>query len=472
MKPSLQLSLTNQLILTPQLQQAIRLLKLSTLDLQHEIQQQLESNPMLESTSNEMEYESLDVLLEKEDILEKEDEFFETQWSSLHVKQKETDHFNGNSYLYEEMCGTKTDLQDYLRWQLNMSPMTDIDRMIATVIIDAIDDNGFLTLSLADLHTSLSSRSHSLDMKEIEVVLHRIQHLDPIGCGASNLIETLLIQLNELPKTTPYVKIAKQIIENHIDLLGRHHYQQLMKIYHINKYAMENILDIIQHLNPKPGRAIPTGNTEYVIPDLIVEKKSTRWHVILNQNILPHLSINTQYASLVKRGKNNTDDKFLKNNLQKARWFLKSIQNRQETLLKVACYIVDYQQDFLEFGEEAMKPLILNEVALALNMHESTVSRITDQKYIYTPRGMFELKYFFSNHILTMQGGGCSSIAIRAAIKKLIEHENSAIPLSDSMLAKQIATQGIQIARRTVAKYREEMGIPPSHKRKSIRSSY
>ncbi|AHE66363.1 RNA polymerase factor sigma-54 [Legionella oakridgensis] len=465
MKPSLQLGLASQLSITPQLQQAIRLLKLSTLDLRQEIQQQVESNPMLESTSNELEHESLEM------VLEYEDDFVDFQWSPLYSRQGSGRDFKENSPTYEPIHRSETGLQDHLRWQLNMSPISDIDRMIAEVIIDAIDDNGFLTLSLTDIHSSLNHHPYPLALKEIEVVLHRIQRLDPLGCGARNLAETLLIQLEQLPQTTLHLKTARQIMENNLELLGRHKYRQLMKIYHIDKQAMENILDIIQHLNPKPGSAISREHTKYIIPDLIVEKKRNHWQVSLSQNVLPHLSINTQYASLIQRGNNHVDNKFLKNNLQEARWFLKSIQSWQKTLLKVARYIVDYQQDFLEFGEEAMKPLILNEAALALNMHESTISRITTQKFIHTPRGVFELKYFFSNHIPTMQGGECSPTAIRALIKKFVAHENPEAPLSDGALAKQIAAQGIQIARRTISKYREEMRIPPVHARKSIRSN-
>jgi RNA polymerase sigma-54 factor len=243
-----------------------------------------------------------------------------------------------------------------------------------------------------------------------------------------------------------------------------------MKNHQISEKTVDEILRIIQGLNPKPGNLIHQDITEYIIPDLTIKKVNTEWKVFLNQSVLPHLSINNQYASLIQRADNSADNQFLKNNLQEARWFLKSIQSRQETLLKVAMCIMEYQQGFLEFGDEAMKPLILNDIASALDLHESTISRVTTQKFIHTPRGVFELKYFFSSHVNTNAGAECSSTAIRAVIKKLIAAENRQKPLSDSKITLILEEQGIQVARRTVAKYREGMGIAPSNERKNIRS--
>jgi len=323
---------------------------------------------------------------------------------------------------------------------------------------------------LQELHASLNSPAQPLDLEEIIAVKHRIQHLDPPGCGAANLAEALLLQLQELPPSTPHLKLVQQIIADSIDLLGQHNYRQILKDYRIKEEVLEQVMHIIHQLNPKPGNVINAGVTEYTTPDLTVKKIDKTWQVSLNQSSLPRLSINSHYMSLIKRTDNSADNQYLKNNLQEARWFLKSIQSRQETLLKVARYIVDYQQDFLELGDEAMKPLILNDVALALDMHESTISRVTTQKFIHTPRGLYELKYFFSSHVSTAIGGECSSTAIRALIKKLIAGENPNKPLSDHKLATIIGEQGIQIARRTVAKYREAVGIPPSNERKSIRS--
>jgi RNA polymerase sigma-54 factor len=463
MKPSLQLNISQHLTLTPQLQQAIRLLQLSTLDLQQEIQQIVESNPMLESTPNEEKVEP------RADNKQNQDEFTDFQWSQLYSSAKKT-NFDDIDFNYENLHCTTTNLQDHLRWQLDLTPMSDVDRVIATTLIDAIDDDGFLTVGLSDLHTSLNSEEHPLDFDEIEAVRHRLQHFDPVGCASSNLAETLLIQLEQLPGTNADVELAKRIIRNGIELLGQHNYRQLMKNHQVNEAHLDKALQIIQRLNPKPGNLIQEAVTEYIIPDITVKKVNNVWQATLNPNTLPRLSINTQYASLIQRADNSADNQFLKNNLQEARWFLKSIQSRQETLLKVARCIVDYQQDFLEHGDEAMKPLILNNVALALDMHESTISRVTTQKFMHTPRGVFELKYFFSSHVATANGGECSSTAIRAVIKKLIAAENRKKPLSDSKIAQLIGEQGIQVARRTVAKYREAMAIAPSNERKTISS--
>ncbi|MCC5013739.1 MULTISPECIES: RNA polymerase factor sigma-54 [unclassified Legionella] len=465
MKPSLQLNISQQLTLTPQLQQAIRLLQLSTLDLQQEIQQIVESNPMLEATPNEEKEES-HLGNEKQS----QEEFSDFQWSQLYTSQNKRTTFDDLDFNYENLYCTTTNLQDHLRWQLDLTPMSDIDRVIATAIIDAIDDDGFLTQTMLELHASLDSEAHPLDIEEIEVVRHRVQHFDPVGCASNNLAEALLVQLEQLPDPNGDLDLAKRIVRDDIELLGHHNYRQLMKNYQVNEANLDKVLQIIQRLNPKPGSLIHQGATEYIIPDIIVKKINGEWQVSLNQNTLPRLSINNHYASLIQRADNSADNQFLKNNLQEARWFLKSIQSRQETLLKVAQCIVEYQQEFLEHGDEAMKPLILNDVALALDMHESTISRVTTQKFMHTPRGVFELKYFFSSHVTTSSGGECSSTAIRAVIKKLIAAENRKKPLSDSKIAQLIGEQGIQVARRTVAKYREAMGIAPSNERKTIRS--
>lgn len=461
MKQSLQLSIGQHLTLTPQLQQAIKLLQLSTLDLQQEIQQIVESNPMLECTPNEEKEESTDVN-------QHHDEFADFQWSQLYTNSNKRNSFEENDYNFDNLHCTTTNLQDHLHWQLDLSPMSDIDRVIATSIIDAINDDGFLTVSLTELHSSLTSDELPVDLDEIEAVRHRLQLFDPIGCASTHLAETLLVQLEQLPLTSVHQAIIKKILLEDIELLGQHNYRQIIKNHQISEQTIKEILTIIQSLNPKPGNLIHQNITEYIIPDLSVKKINNQWCVQLNQNALPQLSINNQYASLIQRADNSADNQFLKNNLQEARWFLKSIQSRQETLLRVATCIVEYQQGFLELGDEAMKPLILNDVASALDMHESTVSRVTTQKFMTTPRGVFELKYFFSSHVNTDAGGECSSTAIRAVIKKLISSENRKKPLSDSKIALLIGEQGIQVARRTVAKYREAMGITPSNERKVI----
>ena len=463
MKQSLHLSIGQHLTLTPQLQQAIRLLQLSTVDLQQEIQLLVESNPMLEITpKEESEPTATDYSVEQ---MEPPD----FQWSTPSHNNK-TNHFEQDDYNFDNLHCTTTNLQEHLRWQLELSPMTDIDRVIATTIIDAINDDGFLTVPVIELYNSLNSEEFPIDMDEVEAVRHKLQLFDPVGCATEHLAETLLIQLNQLPLETDNLELAKKIIIQDIELLGQHNYKQLMKKYQIDEKAIDIILHIIQRLNPKPGNAIQQDVAEYVIPDLTVKKINNQWKVFLNQGIIPNLSINNKYAALIQRADNSVDNQYLKNNLQEARWFLKSIQSRQETLLKVATCIVEYQTGFLEFGEEAMKPLVLSDIASALDMHESTVSRVTTQKFIHTPRGLFELKYFFSSHVNTDSGGECSSTAIRAVIKKLISAENRKKPLSDSKIAELIGAQGIKVARRTVAKYREAMGLAPSNERKMIGS--
>lgn len=463
MKPSLQLSISQQLTLTPQLQQAIRLLQLSTVDLQQEIQQIVESNPMLEATPHEEKEEP------NPESSKPQDEFADFQWSQLYSNTSKRASFDEPDFNYDNLYCTTTNLQDHLRWQLDLTPMSDVDRVIATAIIDAVDDDGFLTVPVEELHTTLHCDHCPIEIEEVIAVKHRIQHFDPVGCAANTLAETLLVQLQQLEEDDE-VALAKRIIRRDIELLGQHNYRQLMKNYQVNELVLDSILQIIQRLNPKPGSLINQATTEYIIPDITVKKIDGVWQAFLNNNTLPRLSINNHYAALIQRADNSADNQFLKNNLQEARWFLKSVQSRQETLLKVASCIVKYQQDFLEHGDEAMKPLILNDVAQALDMHESTISRVTTQKFMHTPRGVFELKYFFSSHVATANGGECSSTAIRAVIKKLIAAENRKKPLSDSKIAQLIGEQGIHVARRTVAKYREAMGIAPSNERKTIRS--
>lgn len=466
MKPLLQLNLNQQLNLTPQLQQAIKLLQLSTLELQQEIQQQLELNPLLETAANEE--------ITSEDEQNIHNEFDDFQWSHLYTNTNSTKRFNESEYAYDNLYCTTINLQDHLRWQLNLIPMSNIDKIIAITLIDATDDNGFLTLPLDDLYAHLKKEiKTTLHINECEAVRHRLQRFDPIGCVSLNLAETLLIQLEQLPKSTSHLSLTKEIIQNHINLLGQHNYSKLLKIYCISEATLSDILKLILHLNPRPGSSIEQPRTEYVTPDLIVKKTNDQWCVDLNPAVLPKLSINTYYASLIhtknhSSSNNKTDILFLRNHLQEARWFLKNIQNRQETLLNVARYIVQFQKEFFKSGESAMKPLVLNDVAMALNLHESTISRATTQKFIHTPQGLFELKYFFSNHIPTLSGEEYSSTSIRALIKKIIASESLKRPFSDSMITDMLCQKGFKIARRTITKYRTLMGIASSNKRKTF----
>jgi len=461
MKTSLQLRMDQNLTLTPQLQQAIKLLQLSTLDLQHEIQQKIETNPLLEIVSNEENIDESTISEQSND-----EEFDDFQWSNLYSTAGKFNQFNEPDYHKEK--GTIIDLQEYLTWQLRLTPMSDTDRMIAFSIIEAINHNGFLTVLPTTLHASLCDKNFNVDFDEFEAVRHRIMRFDPISCGSANLSEALLIQVEALPKSTSHYKILKNIIENDLKLLGQHNYRELRKRYSIDEKTLSIIIKCIKKLNPNPGSVINTDRTDYIIPELTLRKKNNTWCVEANHILLPKLSINQHYASLIRDVKSAADSQFLKTNLQEARWFLKSIYNREATLLKIARYLVSYQHNFFDKGEQAMKPLTLNEVAHALDVHESTVSRATTQKYIHTPRGLFELKYFFSSHLPSTDGKDCSSTAIRALIKSLIHKENTKKPLSDNKMVQLLKEQGICVARRTIAKYREMIGIPPSNERKSI----
>lgn len=464
MKATMQLNISQQLTLTPQLQQAIRLLQLSSQDLNIEIQEALESNPMLEISSNDH-----DITIDKKnnDSLPNEDSAIPE--ASFHEHYSSASHkMVSQDINYENFIGNEINLNDHLLWQLDLTPMTDMDQIIAYAIIDDVNDEGFLTHPPEEIFAALHASLTELEFDEFEAVRHRLMRFDPLGVCSENLAECLLTQLAAMPNTTPFQKLAMKMISKDIKLLGQHNYRKLTQKYRISQETLQSVLNLIQTLNPSPGNSIQANTAEYISPDVTVSKENGQWVVRLNNDVLPQLSINGKYASMIQRADNSKENVFLKNNLQEARWFLKSIQSRQETLLKVACCIIELQNDFLEQGEESMKPLILNDIAEKLGMHESTISRVTTQKYIHTPRGVFELKYFFSSHLSTKTGGECSSTAIRAVIKKLISDENIKKPLSDNQISLILKDKGINVARRTVAKYRETMGIPPSNERKGL----
>ncbi|MFV0447674.1 MAG: RNA polymerase factor sigma-54 [Vibrio sp.] len=486
MKPSLQLKLGQQLAMTPQLQQAIRLLQLSTLDLQQEIQEALDSNPLLdveepgddlssaESLTNsheekdhsadslEIEPQDSSELIEKSEISAELE--IDTTWEDVYSANTGSTGIALDDDMPIYQGETTQTLQDYLLWQLDLTPFSDNDRSIALALIDAIDDYGYLTVSLEDIQENFHSEEIELD--EIEAVRKRIQQFDPLGVASLNLQDCLLLQLATYPAETPWLDSAKQILANHIDQLGNRDYKVILKEAKLKEEELREVLQLIQQLDPRPGSRIASEQAEYVIPDVSVYKEHGKWIVTINPDSVPKLKVNQQYANL-GRG-NSAESNYIRTNLQEAKWLIKSLESRNETLLKVAKCIVEHQRDFFEYGEEAMKPMVLNDVALAVEMHESTISRVTTQKYMHTPRGIFELKYFFSSHVSTDNGGECSSTAIRALIKKLVAAETPAKPLSDSKIAALLADQGIQVARRTIAKYRESLGIAPSSQRKRL----
>jgi RNA polymerase sigma-54 factor len=369
---------------------------------------------------------------------------------------------------FESRRGTSESLQDYLSWQLNLTPMSDLDRHVAEAIIDAVGPSGMLVQPVEDIWQGLVKDFPELEMDEVMAVLHRLQQFDPPGVAGQDLADCLLLQLRQLPNTLPSYDVAMNLVQHYLPLLGSRDFKQLMRKLRVKETELQEAIRIIQSLNPRPGEHIGDDTTEYVVPDVFVKKEHNRWMVQLNPDIAPKLRINPDYASLVRRADSSNDNTFLRDNLQEARWFIKSLQSRNETLLKVATCIVERQQGFLDHGPEAMKPMVLHDVAEMVEMHESTISRVTTQKYMHTPQGIFELKYFFSSHVSTESGGECSSTAIRAIIKKLVAAENPRKPLSDSKITALLEEQGIHVARRTIAKYRESLGIAPSNERKRL----
>ncbi|MHC6647998.1 RNA polymerase factor sigma-54 [Alteromonas sp. HB246098] len=492
MKPSLQLKFSQQLTMTPQLQQAIKLLQLSTLDLQQEIQEALDSNPLLEveEGSDEPQVEKNNVdsddsaaeatasassdTLEAGDALEKNDlpdELpIDSTWDEYYSASSAPAPGPSNDDEQIFQGETTEDIQEHLLWQMRLTHFSDTDRAIATAIIDSIDESGYLTVTLDDILEAVNDDDleEPIEMDEIECVLKRIQMFDPIGSGSRTPQECLMVQLRQFSEDTPWLAEAKQLIEEYSDLLSSKDYRTLMRKSRLKEDQLREAMRLLQTLNPRPGSALVTKEPEYVIPDVSVTKKNGRWVVELNPDSLPKLSVNQQYAAMSRRAKNSSDSQFIRSHMQEAKWFIKSLESRNDTLMKVANCIVQQQMGFFEHGPEMMKPMVLNDVAEMVDMHESTISRVTTQKYMHTPRGIFELKYFFSSHVATESGGECSSTAIRALIKKLVAAENPSKPLSDSKIASLLAEQGIKVARRTIAKYRESLSIPPSNQRKSL----
>ena len=525
MRQSLQLKLGQQLTMTPQLQQAIRLLQLSSLDLQTEIQTALDSNLMLErDEDNDLSDHPSDSFAEgssskdtdgaDSSITQASNEVPSISESAADERANSTDSgassdaevsvrdtapdelpvdsnwddvydsYDGatsysrgdsdNQLSYEQTAATSESLHDYLRWQLELTPFSARDRSIADALIDAIDRNGYLSLPMEEIYQGLVDASHSeamlseLDLDEVEAVLHRIQRFDPPGIGARSPAECLALQLDQFEPDTPWLSEAKLLVKQHLDMLAGRDFNGLTKRMKIDMDQLREVVSLIQTLTPHPGIIHASEEAEYIVPDVIVTRQKESWRVELNPENAPRLRINSQYAGMVKRADNSADNTYLKNDLQEARWFLKSLQNRNETVLKVASCIVEHQREFLEYGEEYMRPLVLRDIAEALEMHESTISRVTTQKYMHTPRGIYEFKYFFSSHVGTNEGGEASAVAIRAMIKKLIGEENAKKPLSDSKIAKILGDDGINIARRTVAKYREQLSIPSSSERKRL----
>ncbi len=447
MRSVLSLKLSQQLSMTPQLQQAIRLLQLSSVELELEIRNALEMNPLLEQIETNASTEELEDLQQKIPELRFDRIFTVSEQNLDPLRHK---------------C-TETTLRQHLLWQMEMAHLKEHEILIATALIDAISDEGYLLCPLSEIQQSID---FNIDIAEIKTVLSRIQQFDPIGVGAQDLAECLILQLNALPSTQPWITEAKKLVLNHLPLLGKKDYGALQAALGLDVISLKAVIKLLTSLNPRPGNAIASKKSEYLIPDVIAYKKNDRLIIELNKECLPALQLHSHYATIIKN-KSAQGSQHFKEQLKEAKWFLKGLKTRHETLLKVARAIMEQQREFLEGGDEWMNPLNLQDIASKVGLHESTVSRITTQKYILTPRGIFELKHFFSSALPSLQGKRASSTAIRALIKKLVAEEPSQSPFSDDKITKLLLERGISVARRTVTKYREAMQIPSSTERKN-----
>ncbi|MEC8885803.1 MAG: RNA polymerase factor sigma-54 [Pseudomonadota bacterium] len=477
MKLSVGLKVSNSLSLTPQLQQAIKLLQLSALELEQEIQSQLDSNPLLEKIEEEYgeaKKEEVDPTLQdqmQQDTIP-DDLPVDTDWDDVYTHQSTamaTPEFEER----EDNRTSSDSLQEHLLWQINLLHLSDVEKVIAHCIVDALDERGYLDCELEEVLVSAQHILHQADVEEeleldeVMVVLKHIQRLDPLGSASRNLVECLAIQLEQYQSDAMLKQHAKLLLQN-VELLLTNDINKLMRKTQLDMDQLKQAMTLLKSFDPAPGAKFQEQEQDYQTPDVILQKKNERWHVFLNPDVLPKLRVNSFYAGMIKRADQSADNQYLKTQMLEAKNFIKSIDERHKTLLKVATCIVEHQRDFFEIGAEGMKPLVLRDVADEVELHESTVSRVTTNKYILTPNGLFELKYFFSSHVGTATGGECSSTAIRAMIKKLIAVENQKKPLSDNAIAKLLQDEGIDVARRTVAKYRESLNIPSSSDRKVL----
>jgi RNA polymerase sigma-54 factor len=477
LKPSLQLKLGQQLTMTPQLQQAIRLLQLPALELQAHIRELLETNVMLEpteeaegtSTFEAVEPSPADHDREQQPELperaqeENTVEVVDEGWGEQSVGAAEAPWNSDDDERQQEFADAAgQSLQDHLLWQLELAKLEPREFAIARAIIDAISDDGYLTEPLEEIANTLRPEVEC-DAAEVESVLGGVQALDPPGVGARSVGECIELQLRQLDPSTPGFNTAIEIARHHLELVAERELSMLRRELRATEEEIASALALVRSCHPRPGATVSTGSAEYVVPDVFVRRTDHGWSVEINSATLPKVRLNNSYASLIGR---NASHATMRAQLQEARWLLKSLEIRHETLIKVARSIVERQQAFLEHGDEHMRPMILKDIAEAVGMHESTISRVTSGKYMHTPRGVFELRYFFSSQVEGADGSGTSSTAIRAKIKKLVKEEDAETPLSDGRIAELLSGEGIPVARRTVAKYREAMGIAPSNERR------
>ncbi len=479
MKHSLQLRLSQHLTLTPQLQQSIRLLQLSTLELNQELERFLLENPLLErdegageqpsatpglngAATDERPSEVTTAPSEDSQPAPDGDLFSSGQESSYGSGSRE----DGDDDDYPQLAAERPTLRAHLISQLSLANLPDRDRTLVTLLIECLSDDGYMTQELAEIQDMLPEE---LDVapEELQIALVRLQHMEPTGVGARNLGECLSLQLDALPPATPHRAEALDVVRNHLDALAARDFNRLKRALHCDDTCLRGVQKLIISLNPRPGREYTSDDTRYVIPDVIVRKVKGVWVTTLNPDAMPKLRINRLYADILSRARSSGAQQ-LSSQLQEAKWLIKNVQQRFDTILRVSQSIVDRQRHFFEHGDVGMRPLVLREIAETLDLHESTVSRVTTQKFMHTPRGIFELKYFFGSHVSTEGGGSASSTAIRALIKQLVGSENSRKPLSDSQISEILGQQGIVVARRTVAKYRESMQILPVNLRKTL----
>lgn len=471
LKASLQLKLSQQLTMTPQLQQAIRLLQLPIMELQTQIREALETNVMLEAVeetaSNEIQQDDSEPRAEAEVSESRENSGqSEDGWEDTRAAAVPEGPWPGpESRPSQDFADRRNEtLQEYLLWQLGLERLSASDMAIGRALIDAINDDGYLIDTLEEICDVLKPEL-DVSQDEAERVLWRVQRLDPPGVGARTVSECVVLQLDQLDPQTPALELTLRLASDHLDLVAAQQFAALRRRLQISDEDLEAALALVRSCHPRPGSVIDAGEPEYVVPDVFVRKVDGRWNVEVNGAASPRLRVNQTYANVLRR---SSDHAMLRTQLQEARWLIRSLEIRNETLLKVARCIVDKQQAFLERGDEAMQPMVLRDVAEAIEMHESTISRVTTNKYMHTPRGVFELRYFFSSHVGSFDGGEHSSTAVRAKIRKLISQEDPTKPLSDNKIADALSKDGVRVARRTIAKYREAMSIPPSNERKHL----
>lgn len=475
MKHSLQLKLSQHLTLTPQLQQSIRLLQMSTLELDQELDAFAQENPFLERVENGDSDESNgkpddEFTLQPPSSSAPADEsaaepapLSESDWEQDSPWAGLNDEEDGD---YRTVTAESVDLRSHLNSQLGVTQLSEHDKRIVALLIDALDEDGYLTQNLDELAAMLPPELE-IEPIELHTALHHLQNFDPPGVGARNLSECLTLQLAVLPADTPYLEQARILAKQHLNLLASRDFAKLKRLLHCDDEALRAIQHLITRLNPRPGAAYANTDTRYIQHDVEVKKAKGRWVASLNTEVIPRLRINRIYADILRRNR-ESGGQYLSSQMQEAKWMIKNIQQRFDTILRVSQAIVDRQRQFFEHGEVAMRPLVLREIAEAVGLHESTISRVTTQKYMHTPQGIFELKYFFGSSCATETGGACSATAIRALIKQLVAAENQQKPLSDSQIAEILVKQGIVVARRTVAKYRESMQIPAVSFRKTL----